>query len=86
MRTKTAILAGLLTSLLVSPALALTFQTGDIFASVNNGNVQVWRGGALLTTLNTGQGGFTTGSTTDSAGNFYVTNFSAGSCECYWYL
>jgi len=79
MRTKTAILAGLLTSLLVSPALALTFQTGDIFASVNNGNVQVWRGGALLTTLNTGQGGFTTGSTTDSAGNFYVTNFSAGS-------
>ena len=79
MRIRTAVLAGLLTSLLVSPALALTFQTGDIFASVNNGNVQVWRGGALLTTLNTGQGGFTTGSTTDSAGNFYVTNFSAGS-------
>jgi hypothetical protein len=35
--------------------------------------------GVLLDTLNTGQGGFTTGSAFDTAGNFYVTNFSAAS-------
>jgi DNA-binding beta-propeller fold protein YncE len=33
----------------------------------------------LLETLNTGVGGFTTGSASDSTGNLYVTNFSAGS-------
>jgi len=79
MRTKAALLAGLLSGFFISPALAVTFQSGDVFASVNNGEVQVYRAGVLIQTLNTGQGGFTTGSTTDAAGNFYVTNFSAGS-------
>lgn len=55
-----------------------SFVTGDIFASIGSGEVQVYTpGGAPLMLLDTGQGGFTTGSTTDKAGNFYVTNFSA---------
>jgi len=60
-------------------ASAVTFGTGDIFASTGNGTVQVYSpGGALLDTLNTGLGGFTTGSVTNvSTGNFYVTDFSA---------
>jgi PEP-CTERM motif len=80
MRTKpiSAIVAALVAGLFVVPAWGYTFQTGDIFASTGSGNVQVWRGGVLLDTLNTTRGGFTTGSTTDSAGNFYVTNFSDG--------
>jgi hypothetical protein len=73
-----SIVAGLVAALVVGPAWGLTFQVGDVFASVNSGNVQIYRSGPLIATLNTGQGGYTTGSTTDSAGNFYVTNFSAG--------
>jgi hypothetical protein len=81
MRNKTivALLVGVVTGLFASSALAVQFQSGDVFASVNNGTVQVYRAGVLIQTLNTGQGGFTTGSTTDAAGNFYVTNFSTGS-------
>ena len=79
MRIRTALLAGLLSGFFIGPAFAVTFQSGDVFASVNNGEVQVYRAGALIQTLNTGQGGFTTGSTTDAAGNFYVTNFTANS-------
>lgn len=54
------------------------FQTGDVFVAVASGSVQ-WRtpAGALVQTLNTGQGGFTTGMSFDSAGSLYVTNFSA---------
>lgn len=56
------------------------FQTGDVFASVNSGRVNQYRSnGTLVQTLNTGMGGFTTGSAFDAAGNFYVTNFSANS-------
>src|SRR5262249_7859269 len=62
-----------------TPALGDPFEIGDVFASVGNGQVQVYRNGALVQTLNTGVGGLTTGSTTDSAGNFFVTNFQAGS-------
>jgi len=67
--------------LATTPAAAAgLFDSGDVFASVGNGTVQVYDdNGALLTTLNTGQGGYTTGSVSDTAGNFYVTNFSAGS-------
>lgn len=55
-----------------------TFAIGDIFASVGSGQVKVFSpSGTLKQTLSTGQGGFTTGSVFDSAGNFYVTNFSA---------
>jgi hypothetical protein len=80
MRGKSGILvAGLVTGLLAAmPALAAPFEVGDVLASVGNGQVQDYRGGVLIQTLNTGLGGFTTGSTTDSAGNFYVTNFSVG--------
>jgi len=54
------------------------FAAGDVFASIGNGLVEVHApNGALLMTLDTGLGGFTTGSTTDSAGNFYVTAFSS---------
>jgi len=63
-----------------SPAMAYDFQIGDVFASTGSGTVQVYsNSGTLQTTLNTTQGGFTTGSATDAAGNFYVTNFSSGS-------
>lgn len=59
---------------------AVPITTGDIFASIGNGQIQQRSGaGALLDTLTTGQGGFTTGSAFDSSGNFYVTNFSTNS-------
>ena len=62
-----------------SAASAAPFVTGDIFAAVNNGNVQHYNAaGTLIETLNTGQGGFTTGMAFDGAGNLLVTNFSAG--------
>jgi hypothetical protein len=80
MRVKSGILvAGLVTGLIAAaPAMATQLQIGDVLASVNNGQVQDYRAGVLIQTLNTGLGGFTTGSTTDSAGNFFVTNFSVG--------
>ncbi len=62
------------------PASAQTIQQGDVFASVNNGNVNWYRSnGTFVKTINTGQGGFTTGGAFDSSGNFYVTNFSVTS-------
>src|SRR6266508_478069 len=55
------------------------FRVGDVFVSVSNGKVQHRDGaGALLETLDTLQGGFTTGMAFDSAGNLYVTGFSGG--------
>lgn len=70
----------LLVASLATPAYAAVFATGDVIASIGNGQVAVYSSaGALKTTLNTGQGGFTTGSTTDKNGNVYVTNFSTGS-------
>jgi len=68
--------------LLTGSIFGATFATGDVFASVNNGNVNVYtNSGTFITTLNTGQGGFTTGSGSNVAtnGDFYVTNFSANS-------
>ncbi len=56
------------------------FQSGDVFVAVASGQVQRRSAaGALLQTLNTGQGGFTTGMAFDATGNCYVTNFSASS-------
>jgi hypothetical protein len=73
--TLVAVLAGGGTS-----AWAVPFTIGDIFASVNNGKIEHFsKTGTLLETLDTGQGGFTTGSAFDSSGNFYVTNISATS-------
>lgn len=58
-------------------AQALPIQVGDVFAAVDGGgNVQQWRGGALIDTLNTGSGFYTTGMAFDKAGNLYVTNFN----------
>ncbi len=57
-----------------------SFPTGDVFASVGNGVVDVYSSaGALLQTLDTGLGAgvFTTGSAFDTSGNFYVTDFNA---------
>jgi DNA-binding beta-propeller fold protein YncE len=65
------------------PAYALPYVIGQVFASVGLDQVKVFTpDGALVQTLNTLEGvvdaaGFTTGSTFDAAGNFYVTNFSS---------
>jgi len=60
------------------PSAAAPFAIGDVFASIGNGLVNVYsQTGVLKQTLNTTLGGFTTGSTFDAAGNFYVTAFSA---------
>jgi hypothetical protein len=62
-----------------SSASAVTFATGDIFASVNNGEVNHYTSaGTFIEQLNTGQAGFTTGMAFDGAGNLLVTNISAG--------
>ena len=59
--------------------LQAAFNIGDVFASIGNGKVQRFSStGTLLQTMDTGLGGFTTGSVFDAAGNFYVTTFSAG--------
>lgn len=61
-------------------SMAATFSVGDVFASISSGNVQQYSSaGAAGALLTTGAGGFTTGSTFDSSGNFYVTNFSGAS-------
>ena len=55
------------------------FQAGHVFISVSNGQVQHRdAAGNLLETLDTLQGGFTTGMAFDRLGNLYVTNFNAG--------
>lgn len=56
------------------------YAKGDVFASVGSGLVDVFTPtGTLVCSLNDGTGStFTTGSGFDSAGNFYVTNFSLG--------
>jgi WD40 repeat protein len=59
-------------------AIAAPFALGDVFASTGDGKVHVYsQTGALKQVLDTGLGGYTTGSTFDSLGNFYVTAFSA---------
>ncbi len=57
----------------------IPYGLGDVFVSVSNGKVQHRdASGNLLETLDTLQGGFTTGMAFDSLGNLYVTNFDAG--------
>jgi WD40 repeat protein len=59
-------------------ASAAPYVVGDVFASIGNGLVQVYsQDGTLKQTLDTTVGGYTTGSTFDKNGNFYVTAFSA---------
>lgn len=64
---------------IASSCWASPYQVGDVFASIGDGQVNVYSStGVFKQTLNTGLGGFTTGSAFDSSGNFYVTAFSAG--------
>src|SRR5258705_13912575 len=69
---------------LVRPSVtaAQTFQGGDVFVSVSNGQVNWYRpAGASLSpgkTLNKGTGGFTTGMAFDAAHRLYVTSYSTG--------
>ena len=82
MRKVLKVVAVIVTSWLASAAVdaqAVTFDVGDIFASVASGNVQHYRAdGTFLETLNIGTGGYTTGMAFDSTGNLYVTGFSVG--------
>lgn len=58
---------------------APTFAKGDVFAAIGNGQVDWFNAtGTLISTLNDTQGGFTTGMAFNSAGDLFVTNFSAG--------
>jgi DNA-binding beta-propeller fold protein YncE len=68
----------------VQQAVAQTFQNGDVFVAISDGQVQ-WRNatGTLIQTLNTGQGGYTTGMAFDEDGFLYVTNFSANSVSVF---
>jgi hypothetical protein len=61
-------------------ACSSAYVKGDVFASVGSGLVDVFTPtGTLLCSLNDGTGStYTTGSGFDTAGNFYVTNFSLG--------
>ncbi len=78
MRRLPALSLAAVTILVGAAPAAAQFQTGDVFASVGNGLVYRYSdSGTLLQTLNTGQGGYTTGSTFDASGNFYVTDFTA---------
>ncbi|HKC55672.1 MAG TPA: hypothetical protein VKC35_06090, partial [Vicinamibacterales bacterium] len=69
---------------LVRPSVtaAQTFQGGDVFVSVANGQVNWYRPAraslSLVKTLNTGAGGFTTGMAFDAAHRLYVTSYSTG--------
>jgi sugar lactone lactonase YvrE len=54
------------------------FVSGDLFVSVGNGLVQERTpSGALVRTLDTGTGGYTTGLAFDAGPRLYVTDFSA---------
>lgn len=55
-------------------------ETPKLFASVSNGQVKAFtRNGSALNTLNTNQGGSTTGMAVDAVDSLYVTNFTANS-------
>jgi PEP-CTERM motif len=72
--------AGAALSLIASPASAVVFVAGDVFAAVGGGLVRHYSSaGVLKDTLNTTRGGFTTGMAFDTAGNLYVSNFSDAS-------
>ncbi len=78
MRKWTVLVLGVaLAALLGVSQSAFAFATGDVFAAVGNGNVNVYSAaGTFLQTLSTGAGGFTTGMAFDPGGDVLVTNFS----------
>jgi sugar lactone lactonase YvrE len=78
--TSTLAVVGLTLALGAGNAQAVNFANGDVFAAVGSGQVQHYSAaGALLETLNTTRGGYTTGMAFDGSGRLYVTNFSAAS-------
>src|SRR5437667_12238083 len=73
------ILVTLCLGLTALPSSATSYQLGDVFVAVGNGKVQHRdAAGRVLETLDTLQGGFTTGMAFDSLSNLYVTGFGAG--------
>src|ERR1700730_10793259 len=81
------VLAILLLTASVCWGQALTFQTGDVFAGIGNGQIQWYRptpteGGVVYTLLTTliipSTASFDTGMAFDAAGNLYATDFSVG--------
>lgn len=82
MKRKLCIIAAAMAAagLVQTEAFAAPFSYGDIFASVNNGQVQHYSSsGVLLETLDTGLGGVTSGIGFDQQGNMYVSNHSKNS-------
>lgn len=74
------LMAVMVMGLAVAAQAGTPYVFGDVFAAVSNGTVlEFTPAGALVQTLNTGLGGYTTGMAFDSSSNLYVTNFSLGS-------
>ncbi|MFZ0390232.1 MAG: T9SS type A sorting domain-containing protein [Calditrichia bacterium] len=68
----------LMLTFFITDTFAQSFQLGDVFAAVSNGNVNRYASdGTFIETLNIGTTGFTTGMAFDSSGNLYVTGFTA---------
>ena len=59
---------------------APTFQNGDVFAGVGGGQIQWYRNGVLVNTLQVPAPApvFDTGMAFDAAGNLYTTDFDKG--------
>jgi sugar lactone lactonase YvrE len=78
-----AVFGAALLGLAITPSAALAdpINIGDVFAAVNNGMVQHYSQSgntlSLLETVNTGDGGFTTGMAFDSSRNLYLTGFTS---------
>ena len=73
------LMAVMVMGLAIAAQAGSTYVLGDVFAAVGDGTVQEFTPtGVLVQTLNTGQGGFTTGMAFDHTSNLYVTNFSNG--------
>jgi hypothetical protein len=74
------LMAVMVMGLAVAAQAGSPYVLGDVFVAVGNGVVQEYTpAGMLVQTLNTTQGGFTTGMAFDSNSSLYVTNFSSGS-------
>lgn len=69
---------------LAQKAIGGEFELGDVFAAIGSGQVAWFEpDGTLVSTLNTGLGGFTTGMAFDEDGKLYVTNFSANAVSVF---
>lgn len=73
------LMAAAVMGLAITAQAGSVYHFGDVFAAVGNGTVEEFTPtGVLVQTLNTGEGGFTTGMAFDSTSKLYVTDFSAG--------